>query len=144
MIVEVTQHLVDRIVTVSALAGSTGISLGGTEADPTLTSIACPAAWIVFEGAQDTSQADGKTGADSKYQKLNLNYNVVLVLDYGNGESDLKTQLQLIEDVAAAVRGTSPSQLVDPIAYQGCTLLSLKPDRIAYALTFTCVAYYQT
>jgi phage gp37-like protein len=144
MIVEITQHLVDRIVSVSALAGSTGISLGGTEADPTLTSIPAPAAWVVFEGAQDMTRTDGKSGADSRYQKLNLTYSVVLVLDYGNGETDLKNQLKLIEDVATAVRGTSPSQLVDPISYLGCTLLSVKPDRIAYALTFGCIAYYTT
>lgn len=144
MIVEITQHIVDRIASVTALAGKTGTTLGGTEADPTLTSIAAPAAWVVFEGAQDASLQDGHTAKDSRYQRLNLTYSVVLVLAYGEGETDLKNQLKLIEDVATAVRGTSPSDLVDPIAYQGCTLLSIKPDRIAYALTLTCLAYYKT
>ena len=121
MIENITGHLVERIETVPALAGTTGTTLGGTEADPTLTTIPTPAAWVVFESAQDASGADGKTGNDSRYQRLVLNYRVVLVLQYGEGETDLKNQLRLIEDVAAAVRGTSPLDFgATPWAYHGC------------------------
>ena len=145
MIVEITQHLVDQIATVPALAGSTGTTLGGTEADPSMTSIPCPAAWVVFESASDTSQGDGKTGADSKYQLLLLTYRVVLVLQYGEGETDLKNQLKMIEDVAAAVRGKiALSYGNSPWAYQGCSLLSVETNRIAYALSFQTTAAHKS
>lgn len=144
MITELTQHLCTQIETVSALAGKTGTTLAGTEADPTMTSIPCPAAWVVFESAQDTSQGDGKTGTDSRYQKLVLSYRVVLVLQYGAGEDDLMNQLKMIEDVAAAVRGKQALDFgADPWSYSGCSLLSVETDRIAYALSFSTMAYYK-
>jgi hypothetical protein len=144
MIAELTQHLCTQIETVSALAGSTGTTLGGTEADPTMTSIPMPAAWVIFESAQDTSQTDGKTGHDSRYQKLLLSYRVVLVLRYGEGETDLKAQLKMIEDVAAAVRGKQALDFgADPWSYDGCSLLTVETNRIAYALSFQTMAYYK-
>jgi hypothetical protein len=144
MIVELTSHLCDQISTVPALAGSTGTTLGGTESDPTMTTIPTPAAWVVFESAQDTSHADGKTGADSRFQRLLLTYRVVLVLEYGNGETDLKNQLKMIEDVATAVRGKQALDFgADPWSYNGCSLLSVETSRIAYALQFQTVAYYK-
>lgn len=144
MIEEITAHLVERIASVPALAGTTGTTIGGTEADPTMTTIPTPAAWVVFESAQDTSAGDGKSGADSRYQKLKLSYRVVLMLQYGEGETDLKTELGLIEDVATAVRGSTPTEFgADPWMYSGCTLLSIQPARIAYALFFSTKAYYK-
>ena len=145
MIEDITQHLVSQIMTVPALAGSTGTTIGGTEADPTMTSIACPAAWVVFEGAQDESGTDGKSGADSRYQKLLYTYRVVLVLQYGEGEADLKVQLGTLEDIVAAVRGSIALPFgASPWAYQGCTLLSVETNRMAYSLTFQVSAHYKS
>lgn len=145
MISEITSHLVQRIETVPALAGSTGTTLGGTEADPTMTSIPVPAAWVVFESAQDQSQSDGKSGSDSRYQRLLLSYRVVLVLQYGAGEAAMKLQLKMIEDVASAVRGSVALDYGNtPWAYQGCSLLSVETDRIAYSLSFQTSAHYKS
>lgn len=144
MINEVTTSLVDVITTVPALAGRVGTTLGGGEADPTLTSIAVPAAWVVFEGAQDNSSGDGKSAADGKYQRLLLTYRVVIVLRYGEGEADLKNQLQTIEDVATAVRGQNPLDFgATPWQFQGCSLLAIETDRISYQLTFQTLAHFK-
>jgi len=145
MISEIAGHLVQRISTVSALAGSTGTTIGGTEADPTMTTIPVPAAWVVFEGAQDASQNDGKSGADSRYQRLVLTFRTVLVLQYGQGETALLLQLKMIEDVAAAVRGSTPLDFgASPWAYQGCSLMSIETDRIVYSLSFQTSAHYKS
>jgi len=147
MLNDIAQHLVNQIKTVSALAESTGLEIGGTESDPTMTSIPAPAAWVVFESAQDASTADGKAGADSQFQRLLLSYRVVLVLPYGDGETALKEQMKLISDVATAVRGTSPNDILgygaDPWAFQGTSLLSIETDKIAYSLIFTTRAYFK-
>ena len=145
MISEITGHLVQQISTVPALAGSTGTTIGGTEADPTMTTIPVPAAWVVFESAQDASQGDGKTGSDSRYQRLVLTYRVVLVLQYGQGETDLKEQLKTIEDISAAVRGSIPLDFgATPWAYLGCSLMSIETDRIAYSMSFQTSAHYKS
>ena len=145
MIAEITEHLVQQISTVPALAGSTGTTIGGTEADPTMTTIPVPAMWVVFESAQDASQNDGKTGSDSRYQRLVLTYRAVLVLQYGQGEADLNLQLKMIEDVAAAVRGTTPLDYgATPWAYQGCSLMSVETDRIVYSMSFQTSAHYKS
>jgi hypothetical protein len=145
MIDEITTSLVEQIQTVPVLADSTGTTLGGGEADPTLTSVQTPAAWVVFESAQDTSSGDGKSGSDGKYQRLMLTYRVILVLEYGAGEANLKTQLKTIEDVATAVRGTQVLEFgATPWAYVGCSLLAIETDRISYQLTFQTVAHFKT
>lgn len=145
MIGDITTSLVTEIATVSALAGRVGTELGGGEADPTLTSIPVPAAWVVFESAQDTSQGDGRTGADGKYQRLLLTYRVILVLECGSGEVDHKTQLQTLEDVAAAVRGKNPLAYgATPWAFQGMALLSRETDRMSYSLNFQTTAHFKT
>lgn len=143
MIEEITESLVDQIKTVAVLANSTGTTLGGGEADPTLTSIPVPAAWVVFESAQDISQGDGLSGSTGRQQRLLLTYRVVLVLAYGEGEANMKTQLRTIENVANAVRGKSSHEFAaSPWAYQGCSLLAIETDRISYQLTFQTLAHF--
>lgn len=145
MIDDITSSLVTRIATVAALANRVGTTLGGNEADPTLTSIPTPAAWVVFESATDTSTGDGRTGGDGKYQRLLLTYRVVMVLQYGEGEADLKNQLKTLEDVATAVRGQNPLEFgATPWTFQGMSLLALETDRISYQLTFQTVAHFKT
>lgn len=144
MIDDITSSLVTEITTVSALAGRVGTTLGGGEADPTLTAIPVPAAWVVFESAQDGSQGDGRSGADGKYQRLLLTYRVVVVLQYGEGEADMKTQLQTLEDIATAVRGKNPLTFgATPWSFQGMSLLAMETDRISYQLTFQTLAHFK-
>lgn len=144
MIDDITSSLVTEISTVPALAGRVGTTLGGGEADPTLSAIATPAAWVVFESAQDNSGGDGRTGADGKYQRLLLTYRVVVVLQYGEGEADLKTQLQTLEDVATAVRGKLPLDFgASPWSFLGMSLLSLESDRISYQLSFQTLGHFK-
>lgn len=139
---DIIQHLVDRISTVSALAGSTGTTMGGTEADPTLTTVPMPVAWVVLQSAQDDAGKDGKTAADSKYQRLLLTFSVFLVQEYGEGDDEQGLKLKMIDDVAAAVRGTQALSFgCDPWAYQGCQLAFIQTNRIAYELFFQVRAY---
>ena len=143
MIEAVAQHLLDMIKTVPAFAESAGLALGGNEADPTLSTVTPPYAWVIHEGAVDSSVNDGRSGADGRYQRLITQFRVVVVLPYGTGDQDLKTQLSLIENVAFAVRGSQALQYVDPWTYQGHQLVGIETDRIAYSLNFQTVLHYK-
>jgi hypothetical protein len=144
MIDDITSSLISAISVVPALAGRVGTTLGGGEADPTLSAIETPAAWVVFESAQDNSGTDGRTASDGKYQRLLMTYRVVVVLQYGEGEADLKTQLQTLEDVATAVRGQQPLDFgASPWSFQGMSLLAIETDRISYQLTFQTLGHFK-
>lgn len=133
--------LVDLIAVVPELGGRVGTTLAGGSADPTMSSIEIPAAWVVFDGNQDLSQGDGRTAADSRYQSLLCTFRAVVVLPYGLGEADfVENQLKLLDDIASAVRGETPDTGNGPGArpwlYQGCSLLGVEPDRVMYNMTF--------
>lgn len=144
MIANITTSLVDLIAVVPALAGRVGTTLGGGEADPTMTSIETPAAWVVFESASNTSSGDGRAAGDGRYQRLSLSYRVVVVLRCDAGEADLKEQLQTLENIATAVRGKNPLEYgATPWEFGGMNLLSWETDRMSYQLTFSTVAHFK-
>jgi hypothetical protein len=133
-----TNDLVSKLKTVTALGENVAASMGGTEADPALALIAVPAAWVVFSGMQNT-------GPDhQRFQLMRLNYSVVLILGYGAGEVDfVDTQLKLIDDASQAVRGTIVNDEGSKVwGYDGCTLISVNPDRVVYQLNFSADAAY--
>jgi len=138
MIKDVTSDLVEKLSTVTALGGRVAASLGGTEADPTLALIEVPAAWVVFIGSVNTAERD------QRFQLMRLNYSVVLVLEYGAGESDfIDTQLKLIDDASQAVRGTKVAGADNLVwSFDGANLISVNPDRVVYQLQFSALQAY--
>lgn len=138
MIAEYASDLVTKLNTVTELGGRVAVTMGGSEADPTLASVEAPAAWVVFRGQQNTAQTN------RKFQDTRVFFSVLLKLKYGNGESDfVNTQLNLIEQASQAVRGKGvPNQGLQLWGYDGCSLVDFNSDAVFYDLTFAASAVY--
>lgn len=132
------KDLVNRIDAVlQPLGGVTGATLGGTEADPALEKCPLPSAWVRFEGSTSA-------GPDAqRSQAMLLNFSVVLVVKYSEGDLDFTdTQLKLVDDVSQAVRGTQADPAGNLWTFLGCNLLTINPDRALYLLQFQIRGYY--
>lgn len=138
MIQDILDDLITKVKTVTALGGRVAATLGGTEADPALVHIQTPAAWVLFSGSQNSDKPA------QKWQIMRLNFNVLVFLPYGQGESDfIDTQIKLVEDVAQAVRGTLPMNQGSTLwEFNGATLIELEPSRVTYQLSFSTEAAY--
>lgn len=143
MISEFASDLVTKLNTLTEFGGRVGVTTGGTEADPTLSGLEAPAAWVVFRGMQNTDQPN------RRFQVMRLFFSAVIKLDYGKGEADFHTQLQLIELASQAVRGTTvprandtPGRDEDLWAYEGCSIIDVAADTVVYDLTFAASTAY--
>lgn len=138
MITEYTQDLIEKLNTVAAFGGRVAATLAGSEADPALASIDAPCAWVVFQSSQNTDTSN------QKWQLMQLNFSVVLVLAYSQGESDfVETQLQLIDDATQAVRGTLAAEQGSMYwSFDGCSYMVNNTDRVLYMLNFSAPAAY--
>jgi phage gp37-like protein len=138
MISTYTTDLVEKLKTVTTFGGRVAATLGGSEADPALAMVDTPAAWVVFSGMQNTDRRG------ERFQLMRLNFDVVLIIEYGSGEDDfVNTQLQLIDDASQAVRGEIVADTgTARWAYESCRVISINPDRVIYQLNFSADAAY--
>ena len=132
MIGAVLEDLIAKVSSVTALGGRVAATLGGTEADPTLVHIETPAAWVLYQGSQNSDKPA------QKWQVTRENFNVLVFLAYGQGEDDfINTQIALVEEIAQAVRGTLPLDQGSTLwEFQGATLVEVEPTRVTYQLSF--------
>lgn len=132
MIDQLTSDLIAKVGTVTALGGRVAATLGGTEADPTLANLETPAAWVIYQGSQNSDKPA------QKWQVTRENFTVLVFLTYGAGETDfVNTQLKLVEDIAQAVRGTLPMEQGSTLwEFAGASLVDIEPTRVTYQLSF--------
>ena len=133
MIGAVLGDLIAKVSSVTALGGRVAATLGGTEADPTLVHIETPAAWVLYQGSQNSDKPA------QKWQVMRENFIVLVFMTYGAGEEDfIDTQLKLVEDIAQAVRGTLPMDQGSTMwEYSGASLVDVEPSRVTYQLSFS-------
>ncbi len=135
----VSKDLVNKINVFAAFGGRVALTLGGTEADPTMTKLALPYAWVIPVSSQNTS------ANRESWTKARQNFTVLIRVSYGKGESDFAdTQLPLIEEVAAAVCGSHVNANVrgPKWSYDGRTLLGSDKKSMTFALQFGVDTYY--
>jgi hypothetical protein len=144
MIAENAEDLVARVTSVPALATSAGLALGGRGADPALTKIPLPAAWIMFgkdqvnEPPYGTSQSGGFGGMVPQIENIQQVFSVVIYVPYISQDDLLTTQYPLLESVIAAVRGNGrPAPSGHRWRYIGQKLAMVYPDRLAYEQHYT-------
>jgi hypothetical protein len=144
MIADNAADLVTRVASVPALANSAGLALGGRGADPALTKIPLPAAWIMFgkdqvnEQPYGTSQSGGFGGMVPQIENIQQVFSVVIYVPYTSQDDLLTVQYPLLEAVVAAVRGdgrAAPSG--HRFRYIGQKLAMVYPDRLAYEQHYT-------
>lgn len=133
MIGAVLQDLITKVSSVTALGGRVAATLGGTEADPTLVHITTPAAWVLYQGSQNSDKPA------QKWQITRENFTVLVFISYGQGEANfIDTQIKLVEDIAQAVRGTLPMDQGSTLwEFNGASLVEIEPTRVTYQLSFS-------
>lgn len=135
-----TRDLVNRINAIEAFGGNVSATLGGTEADPSLTKIAPPYAWVLYSGSQTESQER------ERWTKLRHNYAVHVALAYGLGEDNFtETQMPLIEQIGQAVTGMPISELQPKQitwAFDGMSIIDVEPTVVRYEMLFSCPSFY--
>lgn len=134
----VAQNLVNILKDVPDFGGRVGMTLGGTEADPTLSNLETPYAWAVLT----SSQAQGQDR--ERWEKVRWNFTVIMGLDYGEGENDfIDKQLSLVESVCQAVAGTQVNA-PGPVrwSFDGLSLIDGEPSKLKYSLNFSIVTFY--
>ncbi|MGZ3325701.1 MAG: hypothetical protein ACXU85_00990 [Xanthobacteraceae bacterium] len=145
---ENAEDLVARVTSVPALATSAGLALGGRGADPALTKIPLPAAWIMFgkdqvdESPYGTSQSGMRGGLTPNGENVQQVFSVVIYVPYVSQDDLLTVQFPLLESVIAAVRGDGkPAPSGNRWRYTGQKLAMVYPDRLAYEQHYTLDAF---
>ena len=122
-----------KVQAIPAIAAATGLAVGGKSPDPGMTKMTLPAAWILFEQAQSTVDANSRL--PSANLPALLSYAVMLYIPY-IGQQDLITnQLPLVELVAKTVHGTD-APTGQRWRFTTAKLVLVNPDRMGYRLTF--------
>jgi len=133
MIAECAKDLYTKVQSISALATSAGLAVGGREGDPGMTKVPLPAAWILaHNGVTTLPQTDGQVKQKTTAQMI---FVVMLYVQY-LGQNDLITnQLPLLQSVISTVHGTdSPSG--ERWAFKDYTLTMVNQDRLGYRINF--------
>lgn len=139
MIAGLAADIVAKVKTVTALAASTALSIGGRTNDPGLLKIPLPAAWVVLK-ADGTDEANLSHGPNSGLippsQEMMATYAVTLFIPYISDADLLATQFPLLEAVVKAVHATdAPSGY--RWRYVGQKIALVYPDRLAYEQRYT-------
>ena len=141
MITELSQDLINKIITVPALQQRVGAAVGGTKSDPTMAQAPLPYAWVVFGGSQPISDGDG----GQRYRREVYNFAVIVGISYGGTEEDLlETQLPVLEAIAQAAHGQESFKFADLWEYTGADLKSVQTDRLIYQLGFSIIGHHAT
>jgi hypothetical protein len=132
------QDVFTKISALPALAQSTGLTVGGQEADPGLTKIPLPAAWVLFTGAnnQNTGILENRPPTLSN---VLIEQTVMLHLPYESQSDLIAVQLPLMEAVINAIQGT-PIGSADVASqrwnFNSTKLVGLNPDRQIFRIIF--------
>jgi hypothetical protein len=144
MIADIAEDLVERVTSVAGFEGRAGLAIGGRGADPAMTKIPLPAAWIMFgkdqvdESPYGSSQSGGCGGLIPNGENIQLVFSVVIYVPYLSQDDLLTAQFPLLESVIKAVRGdglAAPSG--NRWRYIGQKLAMVYPDRLAYEQHYT-------
>lgn len=133
------KDLINKIGAIEAFGGMVSATLGGTEADPTMTTISPPSAWVLFVGSQTNSQDR------ERWTQLRHNFDVHLSLRYGQEDDFTEQQMSLIEQIGQAVTGSKIEALAPKNilwAFDGINVLAVETDVIRYTMSFSCPAFY--
>ena len=143
MIAEDAADLVARIVTVPALAATTGITLGGKGADPGLINIPLPACWVTFSHHQVDENpygpsSRGAPGSVPQVENTLATFAAVIFVPYIDDNDMLTVQFPLLEAVIKAVKanmGQAPSG--NRWRFVGQKLSLVQPTRLGYEQHYT-------
>ncbi len=144
MIAELTQDLINKLLTVTDFNGRVGAQVGGTNTDATMAEAPVPFAWVIF--ANDNPQDTANANNGRKYLVTENNFIVVIVFDYSGDMTDtsfIQSKLSLIDKCKEAVHASAELSNAGLWQYTGCDLFKVYSDRLVYQLGFTAVGHQQ-
>jgi hypothetical protein len=137
MLAELATDLLEKVRTVTALADSVALTIGGKANDPDLTKIPLPAAWVVLrKEGKDTTPYD-HTDSSGVVDELTIAaiWTVTVMVPYTNDEDMLGVQFPLLESVRKAIHKTeSPSGF--RWSYMNQRIALVYTNRLAYEQTY--------
>lgn len=143
MIAENVGDFIAKLVTVPALANSSGLALGGKGVDAGLRQVALPCAWVMYakDDADEEPFGSGghQPGLVASPGVMKVTISILIYLPYSDQVDLLTIQFPLLETVVKAIHGTrAPSG--HRWRYLGQKLALVYPDRIAYEQHYTLTA----
>lgn len=135
MIAENASDLLNKIATVSALATSHGLTVGGGKIDPSETKIPLPSAWVLFAAEKEQDQ---ELGMVLKTQTINGNYIVLIDVPFISQSDLISNQFPLLDAVRASIHGTNTPRGFR-WKFDGQRLLLINPDRMRYEQTYSAI-----
>jgi hypothetical protein len=127
---------------VTELATTTGTSVGGKLADPTVVTGPVPSAWILYAGRMPVDPP--KNGVVPVGGPVKILFVVMVYLDNSLGQDNLiAMQLPILDKVTKAVTGkeTAGSPGGYRFSFEGERLASISPKRLTYEVRFSIVSY---
>ncbi len=120
--------LYTKLTSVTALANAASFTAGGNAADPALTKIPLPAAWVLLS---NDKPMDNETGVVPLTQVVLVEYTVLIYVQYTTQADLINTQIPLLRSARSAIHGTEgPNR--NRWKYMGQKLVLVNPDRLAY------------
>ena len=133
MIAECAQDLFTKVQAITALASSTGLTVGGKSPDPGMTKVPLPAAWILAdEGETTLPNSDGQV---KRQVSALMGYSVMLYVPYISQTDMITNQLPLLQKVIHDVHGTD-APTGERWQFKRYKLRVANTDRLAYQITF--------
>ena len=133
----ITQDLVDKMKTITALGNRVGLAVGGTDIDPINRDLTRPAAWVIFTGTPVIDASDSATQTVA----VAYTYVVKVLIDYDTESQLITTDLPILENTISTVKGTNINGLgFHTWTFGGLALESLDADRMVWILNFSCNA----
>jgi hypothetical protein len=139
MIEQATQGLIDLIKTVPEFENRVGTSVGGTDIDPTMSTVPLPFAWIIFDG--DQAQDSGNVG--KIMQQVQLRFVVQVVVPNGTQTNMLTVQYPFLESVIGSVRGQDGPVGAFKWKYEGQVMDSIQSDYIRFEQYYSITGHYK-
>jgi hypothetical protein len=138
MLAELASDLLAKVSAVPALEFKTSLTIGGKSADPDLTKIPLPAAWIVMrKEGKDVAphERTDRSGVVDEYTLAGI-WTVTVMVPYTTSEDLIDVQYPLIESVRKAIHKTEGPVGSMGWAYMGQRIALVYTDRLAYEQSY--------
>lgn len=134
MIADLGADLIAKVQSITSLALSSSLTLGGRATDPGMLKMSVPCAWVSMKGdAEDESSLSALSGSSlvPATQIMLGTWAVTIFVPYVDDTDLIATQYPLLEAVRDAIHGTdAPSG--ERWGYLGQKIALVYPDRLAY------------
>lgn len=140
MIGELAANLVTKIKQVTSLGVApnqrVGLTVGGTESDPTLSSVQMPAAWIIFVGDQAIDAND--QGDCAPY--IRYNFAVKVLVDNTSESALTSISMPLLEEIISVVNSQASVVGAKKWRYEGQSIDEISGQRLVFEQRFSVTA----